>query len=256
MKNIPTPTNASAPSVLAEHATAIRALGKQTVANIIEIGRRLTEAKEICGHGNWLPWLDREFGWTDRTARNFMYVCEMAGKSKLETVSDLSLPMRALYSLASPSTPEAARSEVIERARAGETLPAAEIARTIEKYKQEDATDPDWIAPSKKKRRTPEEIRAQKYRDKKITAQGAKSVFILNCDTARELAGQYDGPVDAEIIRNAEAVVSAWTKLTTRINAPVTEKAANNTNNPDVVKTAANPPTEISLGGRSGRSNC
>ncbi len=29
-------------SALAEHADAIRALGKQTVANIIEIGRRLT----------------------------------------------------------------------------------------------------------------------------------------------------------------------------------------------------------------------
>jgi hypothetical protein len=28
--------------------------------------------KEICGHGNWLPWLHREFGWTDRHALKCM----------------------------------------------------------------------------------------------------------------------------------------------------------------------------------------
>jgi hypothetical protein len=26
---------------------------------VIEIGRRLTECKEIVGHGYWLSWLDR-----------------------------------------------------------------------------------------------------------------------------------------------------------------------------------------------------
>jgi hypothetical protein len=29
---------------------------------LIEIGRRLIDAKAIAGHGNWLSWLDREFG--------------------------------------------------------------------------------------------------------------------------------------------------------------------------------------------------
>ena len=41
---------------------------------MIEIGRRLTEMKKICGHGNWLQWLQREFGWTDRQALNYMRV--------------------------------------------------------------------------------------------------------------------------------------------------------------------------------------
>ena len=57
---------------LADHAEAIRALGKQMIAGTIEIGRRLIEAKKIAGRGNWLPWLDREFGWKENTARNFM----------------------------------------------------------------------------------------------------------------------------------------------------------------------------------------
>ena len=30
--------------------------------------------KRICGHGNWLPWLEREFGWSRQTADNFIDV--------------------------------------------------------------------------------------------------------------------------------------------------------------------------------------
>jgi hypothetical protein len=41
--------------VLAQHAEVIRALGKRVVHDVIEIGRRLTDAKARCGHGNWLP---------------------------------------------------------------------------------------------------------------------------------------------------------------------------------------------------------
>ena len=54
----------SDPVPLAEHAAEICRLGKRVVADIIEIGRRLTKCKRICGHGNFLPWLDREFGWS------------------------------------------------------------------------------------------------------------------------------------------------------------------------------------------------
>jgi hypothetical protein len=38
--------------ILAKHAAAIRRLGKRVVADVIEIGRLLTECKRICGHGN------------------------------------------------------------------------------------------------------------------------------------------------------------------------------------------------------------
>ena len=39
--------------ILAEDAKAIRKLGKSTIKNLIEIGRRLTRDKELVGHGNW-----------------------------------------------------------------------------------------------------------------------------------------------------------------------------------------------------------
>jgi hypothetical protein len=118
--------------ILAKHAAAIRRLGKRVVADVIEIGRLLTECKRICGHGNWLPWLDREFGWTDDTALNFMRVHEL---SKSRKFRDLSLPLSGLYLLAAPSTPQEARDEIIERAQAGETVPVAEVKRIIEDTK-------------------------------------------------------------------------------------------------------------------------
>jgi len=49
--------------------------------DIIEIGRRLIDAKGIAGHGGWLPGLDDQFGWTARTAQRFMSVGELANKS-------------------------------------------------------------------------------------------------------------------------------------------------------------------------------
>jgi gas vesicle protein len=47
----------------------------------------------------------------------------------------LSLPVSALYLLAAPSTSKEARDKIIERARAGESLPVAEVKRTIEHAK-------------------------------------------------------------------------------------------------------------------------
>jgi hypothetical protein len=119
-------------TALAEHVTAIRQLGKQTVENVVEIGRRLIECKKLVGHGNWLPWLEREFRWSDRTALNFMRVAEL---SKSETVSNLNLPVKALYLLTAPSTPTEARDEIIDRAEAGETVPVAKVKRIIKDSK-------------------------------------------------------------------------------------------------------------------------
>jgi hypothetical protein len=100
------------------------------VHDVIEIGRRLTDAKARCGHGNWLPWLEREFGWSDSTALRYMQAHQFA-TDKSVTVTDLSL--KSLYLLAAPSTPEAARDEVIERSEAGEHLTPAQIKETIDK---------------------------------------------------------------------------------------------------------------------------
>jgi hypothetical protein len=66
---------------LARHATEIRRLGKQVVSDVIEIGRLLVESKELLGHGDWLPWLSREFQWSDTTAERFMRVHRLSLKN-------------------------------------------------------------------------------------------------------------------------------------------------------------------------------
>jgi len=114
--------------LLAEHAAEIRRLGKRVIADVIEIGRRLTEAKAIAGHGNWISWLEREFGWTDDTALNFMRCHELA---KNRNFRDLSLPVSGLYLLAAPSTPDEVRDAVIARAAAGEKVTTTQVKTAI-----------------------------------------------------------------------------------------------------------------------------
>jgi hypothetical protein len=124
--------------VLAENAEEIRKLGKRVGRDVIEIGRRLTGMKKLCGHGNWLPWLEREFGWTDRHALNYTRVYELSLKS--ENFSDLEIPVSALYLLAAPSTPPEAVDEVIECAKTGERQAHAEIKGKIDNIKRMKAT--------------------------------------------------------------------------------------------------------------------
>ena len=125
-------------SVLAENAEEIRALGKRAARDLIEVGRRLCEVRKICSPGNWLKWLQREFGWTDRQAPNYMRVYKLSLKS--ENFSDLGIPASGLYLLAAPSTPPEVVDEVIERAKCGARLAHAEIKAKIDKIKREKAT--------------------------------------------------------------------------------------------------------------------
>jgi hypothetical protein len=128
-----------AATTLKQHAEAIRLLARRACRDIVEIGYHLTEAKELAAHGKWLRWLDQEFGWSEQTARNYMRVYEMA---KSTTVVDLNLPLRSLYSLAAPSTPKAARDEIIERVERGETVLDAEVKEIIAKAKASLPTPP------------------------------------------------------------------------------------------------------------------
>jgi uncharacterized small protein (DUF1192 family) len=125
---------------LAERSAVIKALGKRVVGDVIEIGKLLTECKRICGHGNWLPWLKREFGWTQPTAFNFMNVYELS-LSKVSNFDNLNLSVSGLYLLAAPSTPAEARDAVLDLAANGEQLTHAKVKDMIAQAKQETADE-------------------------------------------------------------------------------------------------------------------
>jgi hypothetical protein len=120
------PVVAKKAQAAAEH---IRETVKRTIEGIIEVGQDLLGVKEALPHGQFGPWLRAEFGWTERTARNFMAVAEAFGP-KTEIISDLRIDPTAAYLLAAPSAPDEAREAAVERAESGERI-TAKVAKKI-----------------------------------------------------------------------------------------------------------------------------
>jgi hypothetical protein len=114
-----------------ERAVQIRETAKLTAKAIVRIGQWLTEVKERLPHGQWLPWLESEFGWSEWTARRFMGVYELVKSGNLH---DLEIDVSALYLIAAPSTPEPVHREVIERAKRGEPMTRAKALEVLEHY--------------------------------------------------------------------------------------------------------------------------
>lgn len=72
--------------------TEIRTLHRQAQRMIlgyaIEIGRRLTEAKEMLPHGQWGEWLKTEVEFSQSTAQNFMRIFEEYGNHQISLFGD------------------------------------------------------------------------------------------------------------------------------------------------------------------------
>ena len=58
--------------------------------SIIEIGKRLTEAKELVQHGQWGKWLKENVNYSQSTANNFMRVAAEYGNANMERLGNLS----------------------------------------------------------------------------------------------------------------------------------------------------------------------
>ncbi|GAB6169676.1 hypothetical protein JCM1393_21360 [Clostridium carnis] len=73
-------------------ALEINSIKEQTrtivLYNSIEIGRRLVEAKEIVGHGEWSSWLEKSVDYSQRTANNLMKIFNEYGSSQISLLGD------------------------------------------------------------------------------------------------------------------------------------------------------------------------
>jgi hypothetical protein len=82
-----------------EHAEAVKNL-KFAVMHAIAAGKSLIEAKKQLKHGEWLPWLEQNCEFSERTARGYMRLARLSPE-KGNAVADL--PLReALAALAKP----------------------------------------------------------------------------------------------------------------------------------------------------------
>ncbi|MBR4702324.1 MAG: DUF3102 domain-containing protein [Oscillospiraceae bacterium] len=61
----------------------IRALTVAVAVNVIEIGRRLVEAKELLPHGEFLNWVKENTGYSSSTANNYMTIYHRVASKQL-----------------------------------------------------------------------------------------------------------------------------------------------------------------------------
>lgn len=103
-------------------AYEINFIKKQTLENVlkasIDIGERLSAAKELVPHGQWSDWLAEKVDYSQSTANNFMRIfreygdeqISLSGKSKSQTFASLNYSQAvALFAL-----PEHQREEFVE----------------------------------------------------------------------------------------------------------------------------------------------
>lgn len=109
----------------------IRALMKLSFESIIQIGQKLKLVKQHLGHGHFRTWLESEFEWGTWTAAKFMQVAERFEETNF---SGLDIAPSALYELAAPSTPSAAREEALARAASGESISYTTAKAIRQKY--------------------------------------------------------------------------------------------------------------------------
>jgi hypothetical protein len=127
---------------LKEHATVIRLRGVGLVKDVIVIGERLIQAKErIRQHfpGRWLDWLKHGLKFSENTAERYMRLSRLA---KSNTVTDLDVPLGALYLLASPRTPPTVVDDIASRAQAGDKITRKTVVAAIEGTKRRKAGRP------------------------------------------------------------------------------------------------------------------
>ena len=104
--------------VIQQHTGEIRKRLRRSAQDVWEIGQRLADVRSRLKYGQFLTWLKTEFGWSQRTAYNFINVYETFGDrfAKLATVD---IATSVLYKLAAPSVPEELRTQVLDAAEAG-----------------------------------------------------------------------------------------------------------------------------------------
>lgn len=104
-------------------------------ADIVATGKDLKITKEKLPHGEFGPHLQRNFGWSERMAQQFMNVADVFG-AKPEIIAVLT--QTACCALAAPSTPPAAREALVARIESGERLSTNAIKEAIDKARPGD----------------------------------------------------------------------------------------------------------------------
>lgn len=143
-------------------AGRIRSRAQRQIEAIIETGRDLLSIKDDLGHGNFGPWLQAEFGMTERTARRYMSAAGEFG-DKTDMVSDL--PPSVVYELA--TSPEPVRETVVKRLEAGEKVGPVEVRDLVKQAKEAErkARETAKLKPSQRSYRKRKEVSIEREQE-------------------------------------------------------------------------------------------
>jgi hypothetical protein len=111
---------------------------RHTAQTIWRIGEKLVQVRSELENRQFTTWLKAEFGWSQRTAYNFINVYQAF--PELANFAKIDISISVLYLLAAPSTPEEIRHHFLECAITGEKINYKEIQKAIKEAKRS-ATD-------------------------------------------------------------------------------------------------------------------
>lgn len=114
-------------------AGRIRARHRGMVEGILDTGQDLLAMKSKLGHGKFGAWVEASFGWSVRTAENYMRVADEFGDNR-ELVTQL--PPTTLYGLAAKSTPRHVREDIIVEIEGGSVPNSKTVKERIRAAKQ------------------------------------------------------------------------------------------------------------------------
>lgn len=132
---------------LREIGEAVRWHARSASDNILLIGEHLTEAKQLCRHGDWEKWLQNEVTWNDRTARQYMQAYKVLGrdmKNLSKTAVELpflgQVDVDALFILSRRTTPAEVRIDALRRARDGAHVTKESLKLKFQRRLKREAT--------------------------------------------------------------------------------------------------------------------
>ena len=188
----------------------IRTLTASMLGNIIEIGRRMAEAKTLLEHGAFMPWIEENTGYSQSTANNFMRLFEEYGDrqgslfgaelSNSQTFGNLSYS-KALALLALPS----GERESFAEANDIDSMTTRELKEAIRRQKELE-TERD----AARKRAEDAEASAEALKKSAYAATEERDKFIAELGDAKMRIRELEArPVEVAVEVDEEAVKKA-----------------------------------------------
>lgn len=178
--------------VTAEIHTIRDNVARVIMDGVVQIGRRLEEAKQLVPQGEWLQYLDKELGYKPSTAQNYMRIAREFGDGQVglsgKTPGDFFGQLGYSQLLPLLGLPEEEREQLAEEHDlAG--MSSREIQALVRERDEAKASADKLKSSLEKKTQEAGTLKA-KLRDETTRAEAAEQVSKANAQTAADLQRQ------------------------------------------------------------------